>query len=246
LLCRLDTALPAPESADANFGLGDEMQAQITFADWKKVDGVQHPQRRTLRMGPATVTSTCTRIEAGVMLGPASFTPPKSVLELERKPMAKAFDANGKPVYQVVERKAQPVASIRTRCKPAEISATLAILLPEVMAHLNATGAKITGPPFSRYHAFGDEIDIEAGIPVARAIEEKGRVKNSELPGGKAVTAWHIGPYEKLSEAHQGLMGYVAEKQMKVKGGPWEIYWTDPGMVPDPGKWQTQLFQAID
>jgi effector-binding domain-containing protein len=246
LVSRIDTALPAPESADATWGLGDEMETELTFADWKKVGGVQHPHRRTLKMGPAIVTTICTKVEAGVVIDPASFTPPKSVLELESKPMAKAFDASGKPVYQVVERKAQPVASIRTTCKQTEISKTLAVLLPEVMAHLTAIGAKTAGPPFSRYHSFGDDVDIEAGIPVARPIQEKGRVKNSELPAGKAVTAWHIGPYEKLSEAHQGLMGYVAEKQLKAKGGPWEVYWTDPGMVPDPAKWRTQLFLAIE
>src|SRR5262249_11701332 len=133
LVSRIDTALPAPESADATFGLDDEMESQITFGDWKKVGGVQHPHRRTLKLGPATGTSICTKGEAGTARAPAGFTPPKSVLELASKPMAKAFDASGKPVYQVVERKAQPVASIRTTCKPTEISSTLATLLPEVM-----------------------------------------------------------------------------------------------------------------
>ena len=30
-------------------------------------------------------------------------------------------------------------------------------------------------------------MDIEAGLPIAKPIEEKGPVKNSELPGGRLV-----------------------------------------------------------
>jgi effector-binding domain-containing protein len=244
---RIDIALPAPESADATFGLDDSMDSQITFGDWRRVGGVQFPHRRTLKMGPATVAFTCTKVAAGVPTDPAAFTPPKAVLGLESRPATRAFDAAGKATCQIVERDAQLVASIRVKCKPDEISATLAVLLPEVMAHLNATGARVAGAPFSRYHAFGEtEIDLEAGIPVAKPITEKGRVKNGELPAGKAVTVWHVGPYEKLGDAHGSLQAYVAANRLTSRGGPWEIYWTDPGMVPDPAKWRTQLFVAIE
>jgi effector-binding domain-containing protein len=182
-----------------------------------------------------------------VQIEPASFAPPPAVLKAKNKPAAKQVDAEGKPVYQVIEREAQAVASIRVQCKPSAISATLAELLPEVMAHINATGAKMAGAPFSRYHAFGpDELDLEAGIPVSKPITEKGRVKNSELPAGSTVTVWHIGPYEKLSGAHAGLQAYLAANKLKASGGPWEVYWTDPGMVPDSAKWRTQLFVLVE
>jgi AraC family transcriptional regulator len=105
----------------------------------------------------------------------------------------------------------------------------------------------MAGPPFSRYHAFGEsEVDVEAGFPVAKPITEKGRIKNGELPAGKVVQGWHVGSYEKLSEAHEALRAHLAAKGLKARGGPWEVYWTDPGMVPDPAKWRTQLFAPIE
>jgi effector-binding domain-containing protein len=245
-LARIDTMLPAPESADATWDMSDWIEAHLTFSDWKTVGAVQFPHRRTLAMGPATVTNVCSKIDAGAQIESASFTPPDAVHKVKDKPSPKITDADGKPVYQLVERESQSVASIRTKCKPSEISATLAELLPEVMAHLNATGAKMAGAPFSRYHAFGPEmIDLEAGIPVSQPITENGRVKNSELPAGKAVTVWHIGPYEKLTGAHEGLQAYLAANKLTASGGPWELYWTDPGLVPDPAKWRTQLFVAV-
>jgi len=245
---RIDMALPTPESADATFELGDEMLAQITFAEWTDVDGVSLPKRRSLRMGPATVSFVCKELNAGTRLEAASFAPPPAVEKARNAaPTEPAIGADGKPTYQVVQREAQPVASIRVKCKPAEISQQLATLLPEVWAHVTATGGKVAGAPFSRYHSMTDtEVDLEAGIPVQQPIAEKGRVKNAELPAGRALTAWHIGAYDGLGAAHEGLRRQLAAQKYTPRGAVWEIYWTDPGMVPDQAKWRTQLFQPIE
>jgi AraC family transcriptional regulator len=244
---RADIALPAPESADATFGMDDAIPARITFADWRPVGGAKLPFKRTLVMGPAKVSFVCAEIKADAKIDPAKFTPPDAVAKADRTPKQPAFDAEGKPTYQIEEKEAQPVASIRVKCKPEEISSQLAILLPEVMTHLNASGAKMAGAPFSRYHAWSEgEIDLEAGIPVQKPVVEKGRVKNSELPGGRAVTCWHVGPYHDLDKAHEALRGYLERMKLATRGGPWEVYWTDPGMVPDPAKWRTQLFAPVE
>jgi effector-binding domain-containing protein len=246
-VARIDIALPSPESADAAFGIDDSMDTQITFADWQKSEGGRFPMRCTLRMGPAQVSSVRSKITVGAEIDPAKFTPPDAVAKVVNAPTGPAFGAEGGPMYQIIEREAQPVVSIRVKIKPAEISTQLAILLPEVMAHLSAVGAKLAGPPFSRYHSASDtEIDMEAGFPVKKPVEAKGRIKNSELPAGKVVTCWHVGPYEKLSAAHAGLQAHLAEKTLKARGGVWEVYWTDPGMVPDQTKWKTQLFAPIE
>jgi effector-binding domain-containing protein len=81
---------------------------------------------------------------------------------------------------------------------------------------------------------------------VQQRIDEKGRVKNSQLPAGKTISCWHIGPYDKLSVAHEGLQQRLVATQRKARGGPWEVYWTDPGMVPDASKWKTQLFAPVE
>ncbi len=254
---RIDITLPASEGAQAVWGMDAEIETQVVLGDWRKVGGALHPYRRAVTMGPATFTFTSTKVEAGVRLEPREFTPPAAVLDLKNatataEPIAGAAAAGADATaaaspYAIVARPAQSVASIRVKCSPQEISATLAVVLPEIMAHLNASGAKMTGVPFSRYHAFGAaEIDLEAGLPVAKPIAEKGRVKNSELPAGRTVTAWHIGPYEQLGDAHRSLQAYLEANRLKSRGGPWEVYWTDPGMVTDPSKWRTQLFMPIE
>lgn len=244
---RIDTALPAPESADAAFGMADLMDAQISFARWESVDGGRFPLVRTLRMGSANIQFTAEKVTVGGEIDAGKFSPPKSVANRKRDPVGPAFGPDGKPNYQVIDKQVQPVASIRVRIKPTKVAEELAILLPEVMTHLNATGAKVAGAPFARFHArSADEIDLEAGIPVQTPITEKGRVKNSQLPAGKVVMCWHVGAYEGLAAAHATLRAYLVEQKLKERGGPWEVFWTDPGMVPDPAKWKTQLFAPIE
>lgn len=245
---RIDIALPVPESADASFGMDDAMLAQITFTDWTEVDGVRHARQRAMRMGPATVSLVCKDIRPGAAIDAAAFIPPAAIEKAKRAPApGPAFDADGKPTYQVVELEARPVASIRVKCKPSAISEQLATILPEVSAFLTETGGKVAGAPFSRYHSFSDtEVDLEAGIPVQQPITAKGRVQNSQLPAGKALTTWHVGPYETLTGAYEGLHRHLAAEHYTQRGAQWEVYWTDPGMVTDPAKWRTQLFVPIE
>lgn len=244
LVRRIDITLPAPEGIQFVWGMEPEVEIQLGLGDWKRVGGVLRPHRRELKMGAATFTFTCTRIDDGGKLDPARFVPPDAVLEAQSRPTA---PAPGKDGYQVDQRGVQLVASVRLKCNPDAIMATLTVVFPEIMQHLNATGARMTGAPFTRYHAFGEtEIDLEAGFPVAEAIAEKGRVKNSKLPAGRTLTAWHIGPYEKLGAAHKALQAYAAAQKLAARGGAWEVYWSDPGMVPDPAKWRTQLFLPVE
>lgn len=246
LVC-VDTKLPAPESADAAFGMVDLMDTRIVFADWVEQGEARMPRSRTIRMGQASVVFTAETLEVGAKPDASVFAPPKAVLEVEPESDQRAFDAEGKRLFHVVPRQQQPTATIRLTCKPSEISTKLAEILPEVMNHLMATGAQMSGPPFSRYHSVTDAtVDLEAGFPVQKAIADDGRVKASTLPAGPVVTCWHVGPYDKLTVAHEALRAHLAEQKFVARGGAWEVYWTDPGMVPDPAKWKTQLFAPIE
>lgn len=137
---------------------------------------------------------------------------------------------------------AQRVASIRHITVPAEIGPTLGTLLPEVFAYLDGEGIKPSGPPFVRYHEFRpDRIDLEAGFPIAALPKPKGRVGIGELPGGRMATTTHIGPYETLNQAYDALIAWIKAQGHQVAGAPWDIYWTDPGQVPDPSQWRTEV-----
>jgi effector-binding domain-containing protein len=147
---------------------------------------------------------------------------------------------------KIQELGSQHTATIRVTCKPTEISKTLAVIFPEVMACLNSTGAKTTGAPFTRYHEISNEqMDLEAGVPVAERFAGKGRIKPSTLPAGEMAITWHVGPYHELQRTHAQMTAWLAHNNYDPAAPFWEIYMTDPGQEPDPKKWRTQIVVPV-
>jgi effector-binding domain-containing protein len=141
----------------------------------------------------------------------------------------------------------QPMVSIRTTCRVAEIGPVLKEILPEVFYYLDKLGVRPSGPPFTRYHSFdGTACEIEAGFPVAEPMTGQGRVVAGELPGGTVASAVHVGPYEDLPRAHDAIDVWIREQGKKSRGPQWETYWTDPGQEPDPRKRKTELLWPVE
>jgi effector-binding domain-containing protein len=245
-ITQIHMVLPTTDGADLVWGLGRELESTLIFADWRVVDGVDIPHRRTVQMGPTRFAYEVKKVVVGEPIPAPRFAPPDAVARAKGRTVA-IPSASEAPAYQVVEREAQAFAGIRVACKKEELWATMAVLYPEIMAHLNAIGVGITGVPILRYlKTGGDEIEIEAGFPVAQPCAEKGRIRNGQLPAGRTLIGWHFGPYEGLAAAHRALAAHAAERKLKPRGASWEVYWTDPGVVPDPARWRTQLFLPVD
>jgi effector-binding domain-containing protein len=140
----------------------------------------------------------------------------------------------------------QPILSIRAETTAAEISSTLAKILPEVLGYITETGARPAGPPFTRFHYYSpDHVELEGGLPVSKSVFGRGKIQAGELPGGVAAVTWHLGHYDKLSEAYAALGAWVKEHGREPVGPPWEVYWTDPGEVKDPAEWKTEVIWPI-
>ncbi|HKB17034.1 MAG TPA: GyrI-like domain-containing protein, partial [Planctomycetota bacterium] len=154
-------------------------------------------------------------------------------------------DPKKDPGFEIQKRKELPTASVRIRCKAEQVHEQLATILPEVMGYLQRERLTPLGAPFARYHAVGAEVDLEAGIPVSGKVEGSGRIQASTLPGGEVVTGKHVGPYRELSRTHEALAKWLEKAGRTAAGGPWEVYWTDPGLQRDPSKWQTEIVQPI-
>lgn len=236
LLQRVDMQVSVPGRGAGTLALG--------FADWRAVNGVLVPFRTSRSMHGYTMESIAETVEFGYDVADDAFALPEAVQkQLGAQPAEGALPDAG---WAISEVPSLHTATVRVKCKPEEISRTLASVLPEVMRYLGEVGADMTGPPFTRYHAMGaDEVDLEAGIPVLAAIAPSGRIKASTLPSGRVVGGFHIGEYHRLGETHASLAAWLAAHGERAAGGPWEVYWTDPGMEPDPRKWRTQVVQPL-
>jgi AraC family transcriptional regulator len=72
-----------------------------------------------------------------------------------------------------------------------------------------------------------------------------GDVRADTLPGGPAAVTMHVGPYDTLTEAYAALEQWIADQGLAPAGAPWECYRTDPGEVPDPKDWKTEVFWPV-
>ncbi len=217
------------------------------YSDWRPVKGVRFPYRSRMTFGPTeqplVIAFETQDVAVGVSFFVDPFQPDEKVLAALEK--ARTGGADDDPGFAVQNRKESHSATIRVRCKPEELQQQLATILPEVMGYLNREGLTPAGVPFARYHGFGAEIDLEAGIPVTEKIAGNERVRASTLPGGDVVSGMHIGPYHELTRTHEALMKWMGEESLVAVGGPWEIYWTDPGLLRDPAKWRTEVVQPV-
>ncbi len=141
---------------------------------------------------------------------------------------------------------AQPVLLCSGRTPLAEIATVLGQLLPKVYGYATQSGATMVGPPFVRYTARDEqEVAIECGMPVTPGAIGDGDIALGELPAGPAATTVHTGPYEGLGTAYEALEAWIKEHGARPGGAPWEVYLTDPGEVPDPADWKTQVFWPL-
>jgi effector-binding domain-containing protein len=136
----------------------------------------------------------------------------------------------------------QPAAAIRAEVPMAELRNVFDRGFHAVMQAVQAQGVAITGPPFGFYPRMPtDTVEVVVGFPVARAIAAAGEVEPFELPGGRAVTGMHVGPYEKLAETYDRLMTWTRAEGLALGHAMWESYLSDPSAEPDPNTWRTLI-----
>jgi effector-binding domain-containing protein len=156
-------------------------------------------------------------------------------------------------VTYVEDREPQPVLSIRRNLAVAELAQAQAESLRALWRVLNGRGLVPVGPPFVRYHTFGEtETDMEVGVPTAEGATGDVPVEAGMLPGGAAITTWHLGSHESLGDAYGRLTAWLNEHRREAGGAAWEVYWwidasrePDPASWPPPSEWRTELVQPV-
>jgi effector-binding domain-containing protein len=151
------------------------------------------------------------------------------------------------------EREPQPVLSIRSTVAVAELAQAQGERLSELWRSMQERDVAPLGPPFVRYHTFGDaETDVELGFPVSAGVAGAGRIEAGRLPGGAAVVTWHFGAHDSLGEAYSRLNAWLEDNGREAAGPAWEVYWwidpsrkPDPSAWPPPTEWHTELVQPV-
>lgn len=149
-------------------------------------------------------------------------------------------------MYQIVTRTLpeQPTLVVRGKADAEHLGSWLARAYRTVGDYAARTGARFSGPPYATYRPLDTELcefEVEAGFPVASAGIGNGTVEATTLPGGRAATTWHVGPYDTLAAAHEALDRWIDAHGGTLNGRCWEVYYSDPVSEPDSSRWRTEV-----
>ena len=151
---------------------------------------------------------------------------------------------------RIVELSPRPTIAVRVHGTADDMAALFRDNAPRVFAKVSAVGATLASPMFGRYHEFRpDLVDVEIGVGVGAAPDglpaladcEPGEVGASELPGGAAAIATHLGPYNSLKDTYDRLHEWIHEQGRDEGPGPWESYVDDPAVVQDHSLLRTEV-----
>ena len=140
------------------------------------------------------------------------------------------------------DRPEQNILLIERRIARSELQPMLAECFGALFGHGMRAGLAIAGAPLARYIHMGPGLwTVQAAMPLAAPALAEGEMQPGMLPAGPVAIAVHAGPYEQISDTHAAMERWIEAEGLKVAGAPWESYITDPGQVPDPRDWRTEV-----
>lgn len=151
----------------------------------------------------------------------------------------------GSSLKYTIEKKkvaSVPFLYMSRQVKPEAIAEALASIFGPVFQYVMANGIQFAGRPTARYASYGPGlVTLEAGMPIVGTASVEGELLFGSLYGGEVATTTHKGPYENLNLAHEAIQYWIKENKEQTDGAPWEAYVTDPGEVPNPADWITEV-----
>jgi effector-binding domain-containing protein len=141
--------------------------------------------------------------------------------------------------YEVVVEIAQAelVAAVRTTLPIRDIARAWKPALDQVWAFLKANVGLRPGHNLFLYHhpeLRNEPMNIDFGVQVERSFEPEGNVQCIETPAGEVARTVHVGPYDRLGDAHNAIHAWCVAHNRKIAHASWEIYgdWNnDPALL---------------
>jgi hypothetical protein len=136
-------------------------------------------------------------------------------------------------------------AVIRDQVRREDLSRFVPSACGEVWSFIRSAGLPRPGRHVALYLV--EEGVVEVGAEVSEPFVSDGKVRCSHLPAGPVATTAHLGPYARLSEAHEAVRKWCSEQPHQRLDVCWEVYghWQDDWNA-DASKIRTDVFYLLD
>lgn len=140
----------------------------------------------------------------------------------------------------------QPILFIQRRIPFADLQATMALSYGQLYGHAHEVGLAVAGHPIARHISTGAGLwTVDFVMPLSVPAEGSGEMQAGTLAAGPVAFAVHVGPYDQLSQTYAAIETWMEAEGESIGGAPWEWYVTDPGEVPDPAEWRTEIYWPL-
>ncbi len=111
---------------------------------------------------------------------------------------------------------------------------------------MKSSGAAMASMPYAVYLDWrAADCDLAAGCLVEGPVTLSDGCEWLTLPAGPHAFASHFGPYTELKETHDNIFAWCKLHHKRMIGHCFEAYPVDPGLEPDPSKWQTDVYYPV-
>ncbi|MDQ2087811.1 GyrI-like domain-containing protein [Herbivorax sp. ANBcel31] len=128
----------------------------------------------------------------------------------------------------------QPVLSIKKVTSVDNLPQECGRAYLMILERLKELGEEPADAPFAIYYNMDMEnLQVELGFPVSKALPEKGDIKANEIPAGKKATCMHKGPYKDSEAVYNAMTKWIEENGYEPTGVVYEVYYNSPMDVPE-------------
>lgn len=138
-----------------------------------------------------------------------------------------------------------------TSANGANISQLMGKQYGEIMGYMAQNNIVQNGMPFTIYNEMNPDtgnIIMSNAIPILNKVNvtRGSEVLCGYIPKTKALKTTLKGNYNNLPKAWEAAMTHLAENDLTQSNlKPFEIYTNDPGLVPNPADWVTEIYIPI-
>ena len=116
----------------------------------------------------------------------------------------------------------QMTAVVRFRARQDELAQVVPAACGEVWEFARSSHLSRPGRHLALY--LDGEIHLEVGVEVFEPFEGNECVSCSKTPAGLVATTAHMGPYDRLHEAHEAIHRWCAENGQTLAGPPGSLW----------------------
>ncbi len=135
--------------------------------------------------------------------------------------------------FELTDEREQPVLSVRIRTAVGNLPQEFGRIYGAILQYLGEIGETTEGPAFGAYYNMDmEDLDVEIGFIMPKAIQGNGDVQAGSIPAGKQASCMYKGAYDDMAPVYNAMMEWIAEKGLEPTGVSYEFYYNSPAEVP--------------